>query len=35
MDRIRNLNRYPKVLLLALVVMAVVFASVYAVVISR
>lgn len=35
MERIRNLNRYPKVLLLALVVMAVVFASVYAVVISR
>lgn len=35
MERIRNLDRYPKVLLVALVAMAVVFCAVYAVVISR
>ena len=35
MERIKKLDLYPKVLLLALVVMAVVFASVYSVVISR
>lgn len=35
MDRIRNLNTYPKVLLLVLVAMAVVFCSVYTVVTAQ
>lgn len=35
MERIRNLDRYPKILLLALLVMAVVFAAVYGIISSR